>query len=201
MKSPAATVDFSAELDILSRDLCSRIPELSHIDPNLLLFSITRSRAEGTHGTYARIVPLRFAGGTREYTRRRGLWQETFRMPVLEHQQREIYYLITIFIPRFLRLSFEQKLSTIVHELYHISATCDGDIRRFSGRNFAHGSSRAAYNRIIRLLVDRYLAGHPPERLLSFLHFDENLWRQQQIRITGITTAVPRARLVARSRS
>jgi hypothetical protein len=201
MNRSSATVDFSAELDTLSRDLCRRIPELAHIDPDRLLFSIARSRAEGTHGTYARIAPLRFPGGAREHTRRRGPWRETFRLPELYHQQREIYYLITLLIPRFLRLSFEQKLATIVHELYHISEACDGDIRRFPGRNFAHGSSRAAYNRIIKQLVDRYLAAAPPEAPLAFLHLEESRWNQQQIRIIGITTPVPRARLVARSRS
>ncbi len=201
MNAPSATIDFSAELDALSRDLCRQIPELAHIDPDRLLFSIARSRAKGTHGTYARIAPLRFAGGSREHTRRRGPWRETFRLPVLQHEQREIYYLITIFIPRFLRLSFEQKLSTIVHELYHISETCDGDIRRFPGRNFAHGSSRAAYDRIIKQLVDRYLASNPPEAPLDFLHLEEIRWNQQQIRISGITTPIPRAHLVARSRS
>ncbi|WP_432822060.1 putative metallopeptidase [Trichloromonas sp.] len=201
MKGSSASIDFSAELDTLTRELCRRIPELGHIDPDRLLFSIARSRAEGTHGTYARIAPLRFAGGAREHTRRRGPWRETFRLPELHHQQREIYYLITIFIPRFLRLSFEQKLSTIVHELYHISETCDGDIRRFAGRNFAHGSSRTAYNRIIKQLVDRYLAGNPPESPLTFLHLDEISWQQQHVHISGITTPVPRARLVARSRS
>jgi hypothetical protein len=201
MNGSSTPVDFSAELDTLGRDLCRSIPELAHIDPDRLLFSIARSRAEGTYGTYARIAPLRFAGGVREHTRRRGPWRETFRLPVLHHQQREIYYLITIFIPRFLRLSFEQKLSTIIHELYHISEACDGDIRRFPGRNFAHGSSRAAYNRIIKQLVDRYRTGNPPEALLAFLHLDESSWHQQQIRISGITTPVPRARLIARSRS
>ena len=201
MKAPLAAVDFSTALDTLSRDLCRRIPELAHIDPDRLLFSIARSRAEGIHGTYARIAPLRFPGGVREHTRRRGPWRETFRMPVLQHRQREIYYLITVLIPRFLRLSFEQKLSTIVHELYHISEACDGDIRRFPGRNFAHGSSRGTYNRIIQQLVDHYLAGDPPESILDFLHLDESSWSQRQIRICGITTAVPRARLVTRSRS
>lgn len=200
MKAASDTIDFSAELDSLSRDLCRRIPELDHIDPNRLLFSITRSRAEGLHGTYARIAPLRFAGGTREHIRRRGPWRETFRMPVLEHRQREIYYLITLFIPRFLRLSFEQKLTTIIHELYHISEACDGDIRRFPGRNFAHGPSRAAYNRIIQGIVDRYLQSGPPEALLAFLHWDETNWSRRQVRITGLTAPVPRARLVTRLR-
>jgi hypothetical protein len=200
LKGSPTAVDFSTELDNLSRDLCNRIPELSHIDPNRLLFSIARSRAEGTQGTYARIAPLRFAGGAQEHTRRRGPWRETFRMPVLHHQQREIYYLITLFLPRFLRLSFEQKILTVVHELYHISDACDGDIRRFSGRNYAHGPSRAAYNRVIQKLVDTYLAGNPPQSLLNFLQLDETSWHQRQVRIYGITTSIPRAHLVTRSR-
>lgn len=198
MAPTAPVVDLSARLDALCRQLCQTLPQLAHIDPDRLLFTLVRSRAQGLHGTYARIVPLRFAGGASEITRRRGRIEETYRMPPLNHLGREIYYLISLLVPRFLRLSLEQKLTTLLHELYHISPACDGDIRRFNGRNFAHGHSRAAYNRLIGQLLDAFLATRPDPELLAAIDIDEAGWATQTYRLTGLTIPLPRARLVAR---
>lgn len=192
--------DLSAAAEALALDLCARLPELSHIDPARVLFALSRSRADGTHGVYARIAPLRFEDGAHELTRRRGRTVETFRMPPLAHGGREILYVIYLMVPRFLRLSPEQKLNTVIHELYHISERCDGDIRRFPGRNFAHGASRAAYNRTVASLAKRYLASGPDPGLLEILDLTEEKWLSRELRLTGLTVPLPRARLVARKR-
>lgn len=194
------TLDLSAQLAVLCRHLTESLPELAHIDPERVLFAIARSRAEGRHGLLARIAPLRFAGGVRELTRRRGPWRETYRMPILSHDGREIHYLITVFIPRFLRLPFAEKLATVIHELYHISTACDGDIRRFPGRNFAHGSSRVGFDQIVARLAEAYLKGSPPPDLLAFLHLEETAWQGGALRLTGLRVPIPRAKLIARSR-
>jgi len=197
---PARTIDLSAAAAALGADLCRRVPELEHIDPLRLLFCLGRSRAEGLHGVYARIAPLRFASGATELKRRRGRYIETFRMPSMTHDEQEILYLIHLMVPRFLRLSFEQKLTTVIHELYHISEACDGDLRRFPGRNFAHGTSRRSYNRIIEKLQEQYLRSAPDPHLLACLHLDEEGWRRGDFRLTGLAVPLPRARLVARQR-
>ncbi|BCA80660.1 hypothetical protein AOP6_2447 [Desulfuromonas sp. AOP6] len=187
-------------MDALCRDLCGSLPELKHIDPDRVLFSLSRSRAKGTHGVYARIAPLRFCNGHRENSRRRGRYLETFRMPVLHHNGRDILYLITLMTPRFLRLPLEQKLMTVIHELYHISEAFDGDIRRFPGRNFAHGHSRKAYNRIIGALMQSYLGTTPDPALLNPLQFDEKDWQEGRVRLSGLRVPLPKAKLVARLR-
>jgi hypothetical protein len=192
-----ATVDLSAYFAALAEDLCRRLPTLRHIDGNKLLFALARSRAEGLHGTYARIAPLRFAGGAVELTRRRGRWRETFRMPALRHEGREILYVIHIMVPRFLRLSPAQKLNTIIHELYHVSERYDGDIRRFTGRNFAHGASRRNFNRKIEELREQYMATGPTG--LDALHqLTEESWRLGRLQLVGLSVPLPRARLVDR---
>lgn len=193
-------IDLSAACGTLGADLCRRLPELGHIDPTRVLVCLSRSRADGSHGVYARIAPLRFASGATEQSRRRGRYVETFRMPSLSHEGREILYLIYLMVPRFLRLSFEQKLATVIHELYHIAEAFDGDLRRFPGRNFAHGSSRNGYNRIIARLQEQYLAHSPDPQLLDFLHLDEEGWRLGHFHLTGLTVPLPRAQLVARQR-
>jgi hypothetical protein len=198
--APVPALDISAACAALAVDLCRRVPELGHIDPARVLICLSRSRADGDHGVYARIAPLRFTAGAPEKSRRRGRYVETFRMPSIAHEGREILYLIYLMVPRFLRLSFEQKLATVIHELYHIAEACDGDLRRFPGRNFAHGSSRQAYNRIIARLQEQYLAQGPDPQLLDFLHLDEEGWRHGHVRLTGLSVPLPRARLVARQR-
>jgi len=199
-KENSVSLDLSAASAALAVDLCRRLPELGHIDPQTLLFCLSRSKVAGIHGIYARIAPLRFAGGSREEVRRRGWQLRTYRLPVLRHDERNILYLIYLMIPRFLRLSPREKLNTLVHELYHISEACDGDIRRFAGRNFAHGASRRRYDRIIEGLVDRYLAAAPDPTLLAPLHVTEEDWHEQRLRLTGLTVPLPRARLISEKR-
>ncbi len=199
LSTPPA-IDISAHLERLCIDLCDKVPELGHIDPQRVLFCLSRSRAGGTHGVYARIAPLRFSGGTREKSRRRGRYLETFRLPALNHQGRDILYLVYIFFPRFLRLPFEQRLATVIHELFHISEQCDGDIRRFAGRNYAHGASREGFNRIVTGLMECYLATGPRQELLGFLQVEEHQWAAGQVRISGLNVPLPRATLVERRR-
>jgi len=193
-------IDLSTACAALSADICRRVPELGHIDPQRILVCLSRSRADGSHGVYARIAPLRFASGAMEQSRRRGRYLETFRLPPLTHEGREILYLIYLMVPRFLRLDREQKLATLIHELYHISEAFDGDLRRFPGRNFAHGSSRKAYNRIVARLQEKYLAQDPHPQLLDILSLDEVGWQDRRFRLTGLSVPLPRARLVARQR-
>jgi hypothetical protein len=193
-------LDLSAQAAALAADLCRKVPELHHIDTSRVLFAISRSRTEGVHGTFARIAPLRFSEGRCELTRRRRGMLETFRMPSLRHDGRDILYVIYFMIPRFLRLSAEQRLNTLAHELFHISERFDGDLRRFPGRNFAHGASRAAYNRRIALLLETYRAATPDIALQDFLHLNEKEWLKRQVPLTGLSIPLPRARLVARRR-
>jgi hypothetical protein len=201
MNAPATPrVDLTARLSLLAADIRLRVAELAHIDPEGVLFCLSRSRAEGLHGTYARIVPLRFAGGEATVTRRRGRYRETFRLPSLIHEGRERLYLIQILVPRFLRLSFEQKLQTLVHELYHISENFDGDIRRFPGRTYAHGASRKRFDRTVAALTENYLKARPDPDLLDLLNLSEEQWRQGRVRLTGLSVPLPRARLVAREK-
>ncbi len=194
------TLDLSAQAAALAADLCARVPELRHIDTGRVLFALSRSRAEGTHGTFARIAPLRFAMGADELTRRRGRMLETFRMPLLRHEGRDILYVVYFMVPRFLRLSPEQKLATLAHELFHISERFDGDLRRFAGRNFAHGPSRKSYNRHIERLLQTYTASSPDLSLQQFLHLGEDAWSRGDVSLTGLQVPLPRARLVARTR-
>jgi hypothetical protein len=194
----AASLNLSQLFADLCRDVQLRVPALGHLAPERILFALSRSRAQGSHGTYARIVPLRFADGGRELLRRRGRFRETWRLPLLHHDGQEIFYLVQVMVPRFFRLSHREKLATLFHELYHVSPSCNGDLRRFPGRNYAHGHSRKVFQQRVEHLLDSYLAAAPPPSLLSALDITEADWQQGLVTIKGLQVPLPRARLVAR---
>lgn len=79
------TLNLTGELERLVGDIVRRMPEFSHIDPQQLLVCISTTRNGGIHGTYAKIHPLRFEGGARTTTARRGRRTFTCTMPEVEH--------------------------------------------------------------------------------------------------------------------
>lgn len=167
-----STLNLTGELERLIRDIVARTPDLEHIAPEKLLVCVSTGRP-GVGGSLAKIHPLRFAGGEKSMKRGRGWRSVLCTMPTITHQGEEMLYVIYFMVPRFLELSFREKLITVFHELYHISPACDGDIRRFPGKNYAHGSSTKRYNAQMGELVDDYLERLPERSALDFL--DGNL--------------------------
>jgi len=151
------TLNLTAELERLIADIAARHEAFSHVDPSRLLVCVNSTRSGTAHGLFARIHPLRFPEGRAVQTVRRGRSTLRCTMPELSHQGVEILYIIYFMIPRFLDRPLRDKLITVFHELYHISPDFDGDIRRFPGRNFAHGGSTKKYNRLMERFVDEYL--------------------------------------------
>ena len=162
-------LNLTGELERLIADIVGRMEEFGHIDPARLLVCVAATRGSGVHGTYAKIHPLRFAGGVASTRMKRGRRTVTCTLPAITHQGREVLYLVYFLVPRFFNLSRREKLITVFHELYHVSPAFDGDIRRFSGRNYAHGSSTKRYNAHMATLVDAYLARRGDDPLPDFL--------------------------------
>src|SRR5205085_1752990 len=105
---------------------------------------------------------------------------------------REMLYVLSFYLPRFMDLDFREKLITIVHELWHIGPQFDGDIRRHSGRCFAHTGSQKKYDAQMDALAQRWLAEGPPQPLWDFLtgSFDDLASRHG--RIIGVKIRRPR---------
>jgi len=196
--APPRHVDLSLELDRLCRKLVGHFDELAHIDVDRVLFTFSRSRRPGRGGLLARITPLRGEAGSRQLERRRGRFLETWEIPPLHHAGREILYLVTLLLPRFLHLAPHERLATILHELWHISPACDGDIRRYPGRRYAHGNPGDNFQLRVESLAASFLAHDPaPSPLLTL---EETDWRTGISRIAGLRVRRPRARLIARRR-
>lgn len=185
------TLNLTGELERLICDITARTPELHHIVPEKLLVCVSTGRAS-RGGSLAKIHPLRFAGGERSVKARRGRRSVLCTMPSITHRGEEMLYVIYFLIPRFLELSFREKMITIFHELYHISPACDGDIRRFPGRNYAHGSSTKSYNLLMGQLVDRYLETIPDRFALNFLEGNLAALRSRHSAIVARRLQAPR---------
>ncbi|WP_085814100.1 hypothetical protein [Geoanaerobacter pelophilus] len=186
-----STLNLTGELERLIRDITARIPQLQHVMPDRLLVCVSTGRTT-RGGSLAKIHPLRFAGGERSVKARRGRRSVLCTMPTIKHQGEEMLYVIYFLVPRFLELPQREKLITIFHELYHISPACDGDIRRFPGRNYAHGSSTKSYNLLMGKLVDAYLEMIPEHSSLDFLEGDLASLRSRHKAIVGRRLQAPR---------
>jgi hypothetical protein len=185
------TLNLTGELERLIRDITARTPQLHHVMPDKLLVCVSTGRTT-RGGSLAKIHPLRFAGGERSVKARRGRRSVLCTMPTIKHQGEEMLYVIYFLVPRFLELPLREKLITIFHELYHISPACDGDIRRFPGRNYAHGSSTKSYNLLMGKFVDAYLEMIPERSALDFLEGDLASLRSRHKAIVGRRLQAPR---------
>lgn len=190
-----STLNLTAELERLIADIVARHEAFSHVDPSRLLVCVNAVRRGTPHGLFAKIHPMRFPEGAASRTVRRG--RATFRctMPELSHKGREILYVIYFTLPRFFDRTFHEKLVTIFHELYHISPHFDGDIRRFPGRNFAHGSSAKKYNRLMERFVDEYLQLSPGCELTAFLEHEVSVLREKHRTLVGRKMVMPKIRV------
>ncbi len=182
--------DFCGRVSRLCTDITARCPELGHIDVSRLLFAVTQARSGRQHGLQARVTPLRFAEG--KLTRlRRGVCYQVQRYVV---GSCEMLYLVTFCLPRFLDQDFDDKFITLFHELYHISPTFDGDLRRHAGRYSVHSHSQRGYDEHMAHLARQYLAGKPDPELYAFLRLNFAQLTGRHGSVVGIM--VPRPKLV-----
>jgi predicted metallopeptidase len=174
----------------LCADVVARCEPLCHVDVSRLLFAITQARSGRTHGLQAKVTPLRFrSGGLRH--RRRGVCYQVQRYFV---DGREMLYVVTFCLPRFLNQSFDDKFVTLFHELYHISPAFDGDLRRHEGRCAIHSHSKRLYDEHMAQLARAYLADGADPALSTFLrlNFTQLLHRHGSV----IGVMVPRPKLI-----
>lgn len=188
-------LDITVEIERLIRLIVSLVPELNHVDPSRVLVCVASTRGGGVHGTYAKIHTLRFPGGERNIEVRRGRKKEIWSMPDVKHRGSDMLYIIYFLVPRFLDLPLEEKLITIFHELYHISPDFNGDLRRFPGKNYAHGSSRKKYNDLMSKLVECFRDKLGDEGPLEFLRGDLKTMRKAYGTIVGRRFPAPRIRI------
>ena len=181
--------DVIAALRAVCDDLIVRVPDLSHIRMERVALSFSQARRGSRHGMLAKLTPLRFEGGELTTFRSGQPWT----IQRLYCGACEQWYILSVYLPRFFDLPFEEKLNTLVHELYHISPEFNGDIRRFAGRCYAHSSDYRAFDDAVAQLTRRYLRRRSPRaKLLQFLHHDFAALRQAHGSIYGAQVPIPK---------
>jgi hypothetical protein len=160
--------DFTRAMRALCHDVAQRLGEFQHVRVDEMAITFAQARRRVPHGLQAKLTPMRFEGGSL-LTRRGG---RTWTLERLYDAHREMLYILTFYLPRFLDHSFQEKLITIFHELYHISPEFNGDIRRMDGRYHVHTHSQDEYDRAMGTLVAEYLRRRPPTECVDFLRFN-----------------------------
>lgn len=186
--------DFTAAMRHVCQSLVADLPELAHIDLTRVAIGFRQARRLGMSGVQATLTPLRFAAGSRVTVRRGRPWRID---SIRDEAGREMLYLLSFYLPRFLETPLEERLVTTLHELWHISPAFDGDLRRFAGRCYAHSHSRDGYDREMAVLARRWLAARPDLAGHAFLRWELGEIRRRHGPIHGLKFRTPKLRLVA----
>jgi predicted metallopeptidase len=129
----------------LIRDVARRVPELRHVRASRVLVVAGEAR-RASRASIRGLVP-----GPRR--------------PAVSIRGRRISYVITLRPLWFRDSTPEERVATILHELYHASTRFDGTLHR--GRRHAELPSRA-YGRRVGAMLSRYLAAAPEAVLEPF---------------------------------
>ena len=180
--------DICTALRRLCEDISRCHSVFQHVDMKRVAVTYAQTRSPVEWGMQAKLTPMRFEGGALTSIRDGQRWgaQRVYQ------DGEEMLYILTFYLPRFLNLSFDEKLLTIFHELYHISPRFDGDIRRFSGSCYMHTSSQASYDRQMAVYATEYLAKLPTERFPEYLRYDFAGLKRRYGAVVGLRLATPR---------
>ena len=181
--------DFTLHVRRLCEDVCSRIPELGHIDMSRVAVCYSQARKRVRYGLHASLTPMRFENGATAGVRRgrRYTCQQLIGAGV-----QEILYILRFYLPRFMDEDFGQKLSTVFHELWHISPNFDGDLRRHRGRCYMHTHSEAAYNAHMKQFAQDWLDRRPPRELYRFLEKNFDQLERDHGRVVAVRIPQPK---------
>jgi hypothetical protein len=182
-------INFTDHMRVLCADLCSRLDELAHIDISRIAIRFCQARTRSRYGVYASLTPLRFAAGSLTVRRRGRTWSIE---RLFDDAGHEMLYLLSFYLPRFLERPFDYKLSTVVHELLHISPAFDGDVRRHPGRYYAHGRRPKCFDAQADALAAKWLAHEPPRPIPEFLRYNARELTRRHGRIVGQRIRTPK---------
>lgn len=181
--------DISEAIRVVCQDIVTNCADFSHVDMKRMIISFSQSRSEVNRGLLARLTPLRFPGGARECVQ----GPHRYRVQRYLIDGVEMRYLLTLCLPRFLNLSFGEKMLTLFHELYHIAPNFAGDLRQLPGRCPLHGPSKKAYDAHMARLLRAYLADRQPKPALLFLRHNFATLAREHGGVQGIVVPRPRS--------
>lgn len=187
-KRTTGPFDFTNAMYHLCEDITNRHEAFLHIDMSRVAVCFAQARSKVLHGLQAKLTPMRFENGSLTSMRNGQEWT----VQRLHLNKREMFYILTFYLPRFLEQSFQEKFVTILHELYHISPEFNGDIRRFGGRCHVHTGSQREYDAQMDVFAREYLAMNPPGELHHFLKYDFRALHQHHGGVVGLQVPIPK---------
>jgi predicted metallopeptidase len=160
---PKRRPNFNQAARALLRDVARSTTEFAHIKPSRVLVVAGEAR----RASRATVKPLAFQGA--KTSDKLG-----HRKPVVRIRGKRVLYCVTL-RPLFFRASTpDARIGTLLHELYHVSATFDGTL----DRTRRHARSGRRFNRTLRPIVQRYLKRCPPEVYAAFAYDGEvRVWQ------------------------
>lgn len=191
--------DFTGAMRSLCMDVCTRLEEFQHIDMSRVAVTFAQARRRVSYGLQAKLTPMRFEGGTLFEVREDGRQWTVQRL--YDNREREMLYILTFYLPRFQDQVFMEKMTTIFHELYHISPHFNGDIRRLEGRYHVHSHSQKEYDEQMAVLAKRYLAMKPPVELYAFLRRTFRGLKRLHGEVLGLSIPIPKLLPIPGSKS
>lgn len=180
--------DFTHNMQMLCQDIISRTTDLKHIDMRKVLICVTRARTRRPFGLQAKVTPLRFKHGS--LTQKRRGWNYQVQQYFVNNI--EMLYLLSFCLPRFQDLHFNEKMVTIVHELFHMSPEFNGDLRRHEGRYYQHSHSKKQYDAEMQKYVDAYWQTKPDPATSQFLQFTFEQLHERHGTVLGVMVPVPK---------
>ncbi len=191
--------DFTGAMRLLCSDVCARLAEFEHIDMTRVAVTFAQARRRVNYGLQAKLTPMRFEEGRLYDVREDGRQWTVQRL--FDVNDREILYILTFYLPRFLDQTFAEKMTTVFHELYHISPEFNGDIRRHEGRYHVHSHSQKAYDEQMAALAKGYLAQKPPDEVYGFLRKTFRGLKRTHGEVVGLQIPIPKLLPVPESKS
>ena len=180
--------DFSLHMRRLCSDIIGRMEQFRHVDIQRVAVSVAQSRNRRLQGLQAKVTPMRFAGGLLVESRR----GRRYTVERIFEGRRELLYILTFYLPRFLDQPFEEKLTTVFHELYHISPEFNGDLRRLDGRHYLHTWSQKRYDAEMRELARQYLGLVPADGTTEFMRYTFRDLQERHGEVVGCRIRRPR---------
>ena len=199
--SHSGPFDFSLAMRRLCEDVCARLEPFRHIRMDDVAVTFAQARRRVPHGLQAKLTPMRFENGQLTMSRGNRQWTVQRLYTGNGANRRELLYILTFYLPRFLDHDLREKLITVLHELYHISPKFDGDIRRMEGRYHVHSHSQKEYDRLMEQFVDHYLSLRPPARIYGFLKKNFRRLSADHGGVVGVKVPIPKLIEVPDSKS
>lgn len=144
-------------IDALIRDVAARVPQLAHVRPEQVLVVAGEAR----RASHATVRPMSFPG-TRTRFSRDGRKEK----PRIRLRGQNVLYVITLRPIWFRASTPEERVGTLLHELYHCSTRFDGTLHP----KRRHASLGREFGQKLAPLVRRYLREAPHELLAPFHH-------------------------------